>query len=109
MSAFARENLGFDERSPKRNVPEHVPDCFLPSSPPTHTTKQADLKFFAEMVAVRGVMLHMKDVATGRIQAHPDFFSFGMSALPALKLQYGADSKQYRVAQQMYSQFFVKV
>lgn len=70
---------------------------------------QADFKFFAELVAVRAVMLHMKDIATGRIQAHPDFFSFGMSALPALKLQYGADSKQFKMAQAMYTQFFAKM
>lgn len=70
---------------------------------------QADLKFFAEMVAVRAVMKHMEAVATGRIQAHPDFFSFGMSALPALKLQYGADSKQFKTAQAMYTRFLAQI
>lgn len=61
------------------------------------------------MAAARLMLNNMKSTAADRAQnAHPDFYSFGMSALPSLKLQYGAESKQFKTAQALYTQFFGK-
>lgn len=71
---------------------------------------KADFKFFSEMAAARLMLNNMKSTAADRAQnAHPDFYSFGMSALPSLKLQYGAESKQFKTAQALYTQFFGKM